>query len=261
MLKTRFDDARRLIPARSRVLDYGCGRGGFLQYIAADIPQGVGVDLDRVLAAGAAATSKHLNISYLCGDARCGLPFPDNSFDVIAALGVLEHVGPEEPYMKEFQRVLRPGGHLVVEVPSKGPFRWADIGNMKYKLPTLHRWFYLYVARQPEYYKDHFSNEAKMFGQFSREATQHRHYGRSELAGLLGNEFIIVKQTKYGFFFELIQLAEVLAINAFRWHGQQFFARLLEHDCRLTSFWGRANTVFVARSAKVVEQAKVRATV
>jgi len=261
MRNTRFDNAQRLIPAGSRLLDYGCGRGEFLQYIAANISQGVGVDLDSALAAGAAARSKQLNVSHLCGDARCGLPFPDSSFDVIAALGVLEHVGPEEPFIKEFYRVLRPGGYLVVDVPSQGPFRWADIGNIKYNLPTLHRWFYLYVARQPQYYHEHFSPDGAMFGQFSREATQHRHYGRSDLSRLLGKNFTMLQQTKYGFFFEFIQLAEVLATKALRWQGHQFFGWLMEHDCRLTSFWGRANTVVVSRSAKTIEKVEGSATV
>lgn len=45
------------------------------------------------------------------------LPYPDNSFDTVLSIQVLEHV--EDPYavLSEMLRVLRPGGFLVVMVP------------------------------------------------------------------------------------------------------------------------------------------------
>jgi SAM-dependent methyltransferase len=258
MLKTRFDNARRLIPARRSVLDYGCGAGEFLQYIAGDISQGVGIDLDRSLIAGATEKSGHRNIAYICGNARWGLPFPDSTFDVVTALGVLEHVGPEKPYLEEFYRVLRAEGHLVLDVPAKGPFRWADIGNVKYNFPRLHKWFYIHVARQPEYYHQHFGSGANMFGQFSREAREHRHYGKREISHLLGSEFTIVEHIEYGLFFELIQLVEIVATKALRWDGNQWFARLLEQDCKVPSFLASANMIVLARSTKI-DQAESRA--
>lgn len=49
------------------------------------------------------------------------LKFPDNSFDLVTAISVLEHIAPEKggeaPAIKEIQRVLSPGGVVVLTVP------------------------------------------------------------------------------------------------------------------------------------------------
>lgn len=45
------------------------------------------------------------------------IPFPDNSFDSIVCTQVLEHVAHPEVAMSELNRVLRPGGVLLLTVP------------------------------------------------------------------------------------------------------------------------------------------------
>jgi SAM-dependent methyltransferase len=44
-------------------------------------------------------------------------PFPDNSFDLIEAFHVLEHLDTPFAIMKEFHRILKPGGTLHIRVP------------------------------------------------------------------------------------------------------------------------------------------------
>ncbi len=50
------------------------------------------------------------------------LPFPDESFDVVAAFDVVEHCDPEAQAMDELRRVLKPGGRLLMSVPA---YQWA----------------------------------------------------------------------------------------------------------------------------------------
>jgi SAM-dependent methyltransferase len=241
---------RDLFTRNASVLDFGCGSGRFLQEIGCGIGQGIGVDLDRRLIEGAARCNQFHHVQYLCADAKAGLPFDEERFNVIVAFGVLEHVGPEQPYIQEFHRLLRSDGRLVIDVPSNGPFRVFDIGNIKYNFPRLHRWFYHHVARQPEYYEEHFGHGAPMYGQFSREASEHKHYTASNLAAIAAPWFTMERQARYGLFFELIQFMEVLASKPFGRNRARFFSWLLEQDCRLVSPIGRANIVAVFRKQK-----------
>lgn len=50
------------------------------------------------------------------------LPFPDNTFDAVFSLNVLEHVRDPFSSAKELERVLKPGGKMYVAVPFLQPF-------------------------------------------------------------------------------------------------------------------------------------------
>jgi SAM-dependent methyltransferase len=66
----------------------------------------------------AADTLKLRNYSVSFQDAR-QLQFPDNHFDLVYSISVIEHI-PEEgdtDALREFRRVLKPGGIAIVEVP------------------------------------------------------------------------------------------------------------------------------------------------
>jgi SAM-dependent methyltransferase len=60
------------------------------------------------------------------GDALA-LPFPDATFDCVITSEVLEHVWADTVAIAELARVLRPGGHIAVTVPTRWPERvcWA----------------------------------------------------------------------------------------------------------------------------------------
>lgn len=240
---------KQLLSPDVSVLDFGCGNGDFLQEVGGQVGRAIGVDLDDHLIASAARSNRFPNVSYQQADARRGLPFPDRSFDLIVALGVLEHVGPEATFVEEFHRLLRDDGRLVIDVPSTGPFRAFDIGNIKYNYPRAHRWFYYYIARQKSYYLERFGPTAKMFGQFSREASGHKHYNVAELRRVCSPWFTLERYEHYGLFFELIQFCEILACKPFRRGGHPFFGWLLRQDCRLRSPFGRANIVTVFKKS------------
>lgn len=96
------------------VLDLGCGDGHFAQ-MAFGRPLLTGVDpwwgpLQKARRGGA----YRLNVQAL-GDA---LPFPDGAFATVISNSVLEHIEEVEPVLAEAARVLRPGGRLVVTMPS-----------------------------------------------------------------------------------------------------------------------------------------------
>jgi SAM-dependent methyltransferase len=108
------------------VLDCGCGPGSITFGIAARIAQGsvVGVDMDESqvrLAAANAAARGVANVSFRTGSAY-DLPFADASFDAVFSHALLEHLSQPVKALREFQRVLRPGGVAGVCAPDWGGF-------------------------------------------------------------------------------------------------------------------------------------------
>lgn len=49
------------------------------------------------------------------------LPFSDNNFDVVCAFDVLEHIKEDDKALKEWARVLKPQGHILITVPA---YQW-----------------------------------------------------------------------------------------------------------------------------------------
>lgn len=95
----------------NRVLEVGCGRGSMSAYFADN-----GFDcmlLDRSTSAVETAkdlfASNSLRGSFHVGDAMA-LPFPDESFDVVFSIGLLEHIEDIETALCEQIRVLLCGG-------------------------------------------------------------------------------------------------------------------------------------------------------
>lgn len=53
------------------------------------------------------------------------LPLPDETVDIILTFYSLEHITNLEENVKEFRRVLRPGGKFVGAVPNEGGLAWG----------------------------------------------------------------------------------------------------------------------------------------
>ena len=53
------------------------------------------------------------------------LPYQDNSFDMVCAFDVIEHIEDDELAVREIQRVLKPNGHAFLTVPAY-QFLWTD---------------------------------------------------------------------------------------------------------------------------------------
>lgn len=100
------------IPENAIVLDVGCGRtAAFLKAIAPQIQQGYEVDFK-------VAEFQTHNLKAIQVHLGEELPFDAASFDVVTMLAVLEHIEHEQAILKEIYRVLKPGGKLVLTVPS-----------------------------------------------------------------------------------------------------------------------------------------------
>jgi demethylmenaquinone methyltransferase/2-methoxy-6-polyprenyl-1,4-benzoquinol methylase len=127
--RNRFEEpeARRLIadlalPAGSRGLDVGCGVGLYTLWLAEAVGaagQVIGVEpkAERVDAARettAAAGRPAARLAFQEGDATA-LPFPDRSVDWLFCGDALHHVPDTGRALREFARVTRPGGLVVIK--------------------------------------------------------------------------------------------------------------------------------------------------
>jgi SAM-dependent methyltransferase len=93
----------------ARVLDAGCGRKSRLEAYRGRIVELVGVDLD----AEAGAENRALD-RFIPADLGERLPFDDDSFDLVYANFVIEHLDSPATALREWRRVLRPDGDLIL---------------------------------------------------------------------------------------------------------------------------------------------------
>ena len=133
------------LPATARVLDVGCGPGTITADLAARLPEGQVVGIDRsgdVLAAARREAGGRANVRFEVGDVY-RLAFGDGAFDVVHAHQVLQHLSDPVGALTEMRRVSRPGGLVAA--------RDADYGGMFWfpEEPELAEWQDLYrrVAR------------------------------------------------------------------------------------------------------------------
>ena len=117
------------IKADTHVLDVGCGRGLMLLGAAKRLTTGKAVGIDSWSAADLTSNSKQATlhnaqlegvadtVSVFDGDAR-SLPFADSSFDVVISSFVVHNIRGQsnrEQAVREMVRVLKAGGHLMVQ--------------------------------------------------------------------------------------------------------------------------------------------------
>ncbi|MBI0584752.1 MAG: class I SAM-dependent methyltransferase [Methanomassiliicoccus sp.] len=105
------------------LLDIGCNDGLFLSQAAPRCRSAWGVDIDHELLSKASARYSDIQFQYASADR---LPFPDASFSAISMLDVLEHLPDAKAAIREVDRVLCPGGRLIISVPHKGTFGFVD---------------------------------------------------------------------------------------------------------------------------------------
>jgi SAM-dependent methyltransferase len=143
--RTVDNSAAYLVPhlhPGAAILDVGCGPGTITIDLAARVRPGrvIGIDASTDVvaqAAGLAASEGVANVEFRVGDASA-LEFDDATFDVVHAHQVLQHLRRPVDALREFRRVLKPGGVVAV--------RDVDYGGVIWNPPSagLTRWLELY---------------------------------------------------------------------------------------------------------------------
>lgn len=110
----------------SELLDAGCGTGAMLGMFKQDFPDKnyTGIDLSEKMIE-TAKRKKLAGVNFVSGDCE-DLPFAENSFDVVTCSMSFHHYPNPEKFFQSLQRVLRPGGRLILrDMASKsGAMMW-----------------------------------------------------------------------------------------------------------------------------------------
>lgn len=128
-LNLRFNESTMILkklPLKSKhILDAGCGGGQYLEYFLNNDCKVTGVDYSAkmISIADRYLKSKNLkNYSLTVTDVH-KLPYQDNIFDLVIAVGLLEYLENPEQAMEEFTRVLKPKGYFLLSFSKKNsPF-------------------------------------------------------------------------------------------------------------------------------------------
>ena len=107
------ESIRGHLPDARRVVDIGCGRGGFVELCRRQLGDGLGLDNEPA----AARICREQGLPFVLADAE-RLPFIDGSLDVVRAKEIIEHLPNPRIMLAEIHRALRPGGLFLSRVPS-----------------------------------------------------------------------------------------------------------------------------------------------
>lgn len=205
-----LEDRLKKLPAQWRLLDAGAGEQAkkkycsHLQYVSQDFAQYDGQGDGIGLHTGSWEQSSLDIVSDICA-----IPEPDKSFDAILCAEVFEHLPAPHDALKEFSRLLRPEGELILTAPFCACTHFAP--------------YFFQTGFSPYWYKRHLIQngfeikEIQANGNFSAYLLQ-----EIKRAPSIAEKYIAIKPT----IFEKVGLRLT----------QSFLSRMLENDTKSDEF-------------------------
>jgi ubiquinone/menaquinone biosynthesis C-methylase UbiE len=116
ILRMTFEDSKK----GQRILDVGCGPGGYLIALSERKRECYGVDplKDLSLAKANKKAKEKKTPIFLCQATGEYLPFRSGVFDLVLCLSTLQHVSDQKRTLHEISRVLKDDGYLLTSIPT-----------------------------------------------------------------------------------------------------------------------------------------------
>ncbi len=121
----RFPLINKYIKKQSKILEVGAASGDFLNILKEKEYEIYGVELSK---RAVSIAKKKYDIDIFCGTLD-NASFEDSSFDAVLLYHVLEHIPDPKIFLVGLERILKPDGVVVIEIPNS-----ASIDSMSTKL-------------------------------------------------------------------------------------------------------------------------------
>ena len=102
---------------RGDLVEVGCGEGRGIDWLLPNISKYTAID--KIEAAVVKLQAKYPNALFLSGNIPPLSDFSDNSFDSLVSFQVIEHIQDDHLFLKEINRILRPGGVALITTPNR----------------------------------------------------------------------------------------------------------------------------------------------
>lgn len=141
------NELKRLIEPNSVVLNLGCGIGRVEKFLAPHCKEIHGVDVSGKMLKLAKRNVIYENVYFHKNSGRDLSAFPDQSFDFVFSVAVLQHIEKEDAvfYLMEIYRVLKENGKAYLQFPNflcdSNLRSFLDISKQKYRSIAKMRYY------------------------------------------------------------------------------------------------------------------------
>lgn len=136
-----FIERTGVVTRQAKILEIGSGKGRLLHHLVAGGYDARGVERNPAFIAESRELFGELPLVAVDSER---LPAADGSIDVVLSFDVLEHIPDTDAHLREVRRVLRAGGHYLLQTPNKWTnaafetIRWRSFTAWKIEHCSLH---------------------------------------------------------------------------------------------------------------------------
>ncbi|MFA4941253.1 MAG: class I SAM-dependent methyltransferase [Patescibacteria group bacterium] len=136
-----------------KVLDLGCGAGSYFEFLEVLGYEVTGLDSSEEMVKIASDFVRTLHRSQVIKGNVLEIPFEDNTFSAVIAVGLLEYLPDDREFLEVIRKVLKPGGKAVVTL--------RNSLCLERKLWKFYRRFGLDVNKADYFYREHSPRKLK----------------------------------------------------------------------------------------------------